>query len=624
VIIVGLISWFKQSITCCPFAKHTEDSSLQTQDIAKTQNIAGVAGQPAGFLATIQQVEAGHPIPPQPTLPDANDAKYTNNPAAYTEDKQTYDTALVAYATAAKARGTAVAGVIGSFLANKPFDMLQELLDQPEATMPIFSPVVGPVIVMRHKHVIKCLERTDLFTVDRYAEEMARATDDKTKCPQAFSHFMLGTDNDELYRLDGVLLRHVVTPNDKATVTKIARIAANTWLKATLASGSETIDIVASIARDVPLQIVSDYLGVHGYKPGEASVLPGLRGGDVLPLSDSLQKVFTFHKINQGIVPTWDQLHDWIQDAFRNIFNNGNPSRPNFQEFRERGIIATEYLSNYVHELIQLYKGKLVAGEPVPDTMLTRLIRLQQAVEANQADDLEKELTDLLGQPLPADELAKRLSDSMIRSNVFGTAVGAVANPQEAMSWIADVMLNLKDGKYMARHGSDFNHAVDLANVADDAPKYEEASEALRRYALEALRLQPQGEVLLRMCVKDNTELGNVLIRKGTLVFAGYGAAMRDKTIVEQPLAFDITRAPQLTPYLGQADRKNEDPQSQIYLQHGYGRHKCLGRYASEITMQESLRAILRLGDITRQSEVIMDEQNIYPASLKISFTRKN
>ena len=621
---MGFFSWFKQSMTCCPFAKHVEESALLEPDIAKKQSYTDKTNQSIGFLASIQQVEAEHPLPPQPTPPDTNDPKYTNNPDFLTQDKQAYDLALAAFATAAKARGTAVGGVIGSFLATKPFDMLQELLDQPEEAMPIFSPVVGPVIVMRHKHVIKCLERTDLFTVDRYAEEMARATDDKAKCPHAFSHFMLGTDNDELYRLDGVLLRHVVTHHDKALLTQIAKGAANNWLQATLASGFETVDIVATIARDVPLQIVSDYLGVHGYKVGEASALPGLRGGDVLPLNEDLQKVFTFHKITQGIVPTWDQLHDWIQDAFRNIFNNGNPSRPNFQEFRERGIIATEYLTNYVHELIQLYKGKLITGEPLPDTMLTRLIRLQLAVEANQASDLEKALTDLLGQPIPPGALAKRLSDSMIRSNVFGTAVGAVANPQEAMSWIADVMLKLKEGKYSPQNGCDFNHAVDLAHVGEDDPNYEGASETLKRYALEALRLEPQGEVLLRMCIKDNTELGNVLIRKGTLVFAGYGSAMRDKTKVEQPLAFDATRDQQLTPYLGQADRKNEDPQSQIYLQHGYGRHKCLGRYASEITMQESLRALLRLKNITRQSEVIMDEQNIYPASLKISFTRKN
>jgi cytochrome P450 len=617
---VGIFSWLKN--VTCPFAKHADSPRVQTTDIPPTQ--ANVADPATGFLAAVRQAEDTHPLLPQPAMPDANDPKYVGNSATYEQDTQAYEAALAAFTTAAKARGVAVAGVIGSWLGTKPFVMFQELLDQPKETMPLFSPAVGPVVVMRHEHVIKCLERTDLFTVDLYAPEMARATDDKAKNPKAFSHFMLGTDNDELYRLDGVLLRHVVTPDDKALLTGIAKKAANGWLQATRSSGTDTVDIVATIARDVPLRIVSDYLGVHGCNKGEPSALPGLRGGDVLPLSEGLQKVFTFQKITQGIVPTWDHLHEWIQDAFRNLFNNGNPASPNFQLFRERGLVATEYLSNYVHELIQLYKGKLDAGEDIPDTMLTRLLRLQLAVQANQAEALEQEFADLLGQPLPAGELAKRLSDSMIRSNVFGTAVGAVANPQEAMAWITDAMLRLKDGDYAAAQDSGFEHAVKLANTAYDDPNGENASEGLRRYALEALRLQPQGEVLLRLCVKDNTELGNVLIRKGTLVFVGIASAMRDKAVVNQPLAFDVKRDERLTAYLGQAERKLECPQSQSFLQHGYGRHKCLGRYASEITMQESLRAILRLGEITRQSDVVMDGQNLYPVGLTISFTCKD
>lgn len=619
---MGIVSWLKQNVTC-PFAKHNGDLCSQIQDFQMGQDNS-VPDPSLGFLAAIKQIECKYFLPPQPVEPDANNSKYTGNLQAYTLDKRAYDSAVAAFSTAAKARGAAVAGVIGSWLASKPLEMLQELLDQPKTTLPIFCPVIGPVIVMRHEHVIKCLERTDLFTVDRYAAEMARATDDKRKSPEAFSHFMLGTDNDGLYRLDGVLLRHVVSPDDKALLTGIARNAANDWLQATRLSGTGTVDIVTTIARSVPLHIVSEYLGVPAYNKGEASVLPGFCGGDVLPLSTELQKMFTFQKISQGLVPTWDHLHEWIQDAFRNIFNNNNPASPDFQHFRDRGIIATEYLSNYIHELIQLYKSKLKAGEDIPDTMLTRLLRLQASVQANKADDLINNFADLLGQPLPIDELKKRISDSMIRSNVFGTAVGAVANPQEAMTWITDAMLRLKEGQYKALPHSDYTRAVSLAATEYDAPDSEEASEELRKYALEALRLQPQGEVLLRLCIKDNAELGNVMIRKGTLVFVAYAAAMRDKSVTKQPLSFDVKRDEQLTTYLGQGERKNECPQSQTYLQHGFGRHKCLGRYASEITMQESLRAILRLGDIKRQSGVIMDKQNLYPASLIISFICKD
>ena len=75
-----------------------------------------------------------------------------------------------------------------------------------------------------------------------------------------------------------------------------------------------------------------------------------------------------------------------------------------------------------------------------------------------------------------------------------------------------------------------------------------------------------------------------------------FAAAMRDPAAVPQPLTFDVGRDEGLTGYLADGARAREAPQSRTYLQHGYGRHKCLGRYGSEITMRESLRALLRLG----------------------------
>lgn len=500
-----------------------------------------------------------------------------------------------------------------------PYAMFQELLAQPRDTMPIFKPAIGPVVVIRHPEVIRCLERTDLFTVDPYAAEMARATDDKTKHPDAYSHFMLGTDRDDLYRLDDVILRRAVSRADKDTLIRLTRDEAERWTRQVHAAGVGEIDIVSTIAKFVPLRIVGDYLGVHYHEAGALSALPGLRGGDPFLLDENLQKAFTFTKIKEGMVPTADDLFNWVKDAFRNIFNNFNPAHPKFAEFRERGIIATEYLSAYVFALLQYYKTRLQQGESVPDTMLTRLLRMQ--LELNRdAGKLEDEFATLLGAPLPAGELARRLSDSMIRSNVFGTAVGAVVNPQEATARIMDAMLCLKEGKYNILNDSTYEQALYWAGVESEAPTYTESLERLRKYALEALRLRPQGEVLLRMCVKDNDVLAGIPLRKGALVFIAYAAAMRDPEIISNPLAFDVTRDEQMMSYLVDQERAREAPQSLIYLQHGYGRHKCLGRYASEITMQESLRAMLRLGSLERRSELEMDEENLYAVSLKIGF----
>jgi cytochrome P450 len=554
-----------------------------------------------GFLVDIADAELHTPLPPPPSTTDPND------PAA------------AAFGAAAKARGFAVAQVISKWLAHAPDLLLQELLDQPADRMPIFKPAIGPVIVMRHPHVIRCLERNDLFTVDLYAPEMARSTDDKARNPGAFSHYLLGTDRDELYRLDDVILRRVVLREDENRLSELTRREAEYWTRGARESGGGQIDVVTTLAKFVPLRIVTDYLGVPCSNRGEPAVLPGLRGGDRFALNQDLQKVFTFTQIREGIVPTADDLFTWIKDAFRNSFNNFNQAHPLFGRFRELGIIATEYLTAYVYALLEFYKERLQRGDAVPDTMLTRLLRLQAAVNSGGAA-IERELASMLGAPLPPGELARRLSDSMIRSNVFGTAVGAVINPQEATARIVDCMLRLKDGELEVLNGSTYEQAVRMARIDEGQADYARSLQLLRKYALEALRLKPQGEVLLRLCVQDNSELGGTPIRKGTPVFVGYAAAMRDPQAVAAPAAFDITRDERLVGYRDDKERARESPQSQVYLQHGFGRHKCLGRYASEMTMRESLRALLRLGQLERRGELEMDDQRLYAVSLPVGF----
>jgi cytochrome P450 len=571
------------------------------------------------FLHDVAVAEQQAPLPPPPPpLPDPDDPRYVGDPARYEQDRQTAVSATAAFEAAAKARGGAVAQVISRWLATAPYAMLQELADQPAAQLPIFKPLVGPAVVMRQEHVLRCLERCDLFTVDPYAAGMARATDDRTRNPAAYAHFLLGTDRDELYELDDLILRRAVTRHDEEAVSAIARKEAERWTRT--AAGSGEIDVAATVAKFVPLRIVGDYLGVPYHDEGEASWLPGLGGGDEFPLDDELAAVYTFTRIAKGRVPTADDLYGWIKDAFRNIFNNFNPAAPLFADFRERGIVATEYLTAYVHALVEALQERMRRGEAVPDTMLTRLLRMQAEVSEG-GDALERELSSLLGRPLPDGELSRRLSDSMIRSNVVGTIVGAVVNPQEATARITDSMLRLKDGEYPTVDGASHAEAARLAGIEDDEPGYAEGVERLRRYALEALRLQPQGEVLLRLCVQDNAELGGVTIRKGTPVFVAFAAAMRDPEAVRDPLSFDVGRDENLTPYQAGGVRAREAPQSRTYLQHGYGRHKCLGRYASEVTMRESLRALLRLGRWERRSALELDEQGLYVEHLRVGIS---
>jgi cytochrome P450 len=566
-----------------------------------------------GFLAAVEAAEQSTPLPPPPPpAPDHNDPRYRRGVQAYERDRLAIEQARADYAAAVGLRDGAIGQIISDRLKNAPLLVLQELLDAPADQMPIFAPVVGPAIVVRRQHVLTCLTREDLFTSDPYAAKMARGMDDPARVSGTFSHFLLGTDDEALYRPDDVLLRSVITPEDADRLTWITRTEAERWANRLRDVGE--LDVVSTLARTVPLRIVGDYLGVPWSDQDTPALLPGLRGGDTFPLDDDLVNVFTFNRITAGVVPTGDQLFDWIKDAYRDIFNNIGPPTRQSVEFTERGLVATEYLTAYIHALLIHYRSELRDGGEVPDTMLTRLLRLQLRVATGGDEPLGAGL----GPLLRCGTAAARLSDSMIRSNVFGTVVGALVNPQESTARIVDSLLRLQDGEYSVRNGSTFSAAVQAARTDEDTPGYAESLRVVRRYSLEALRLRPQGEVLLRRCVQDNTELGGILIRAGTLVFVGYAGAMRDPVDVPEPLAFDATRDPQPCAYLRTTDRAREAEQSQLYLQHGFARHKCLGRYASEVTMQESARALLRLGGWARLSELEMDEQNLYAVRLRI------
>ena len=110
------------------------------------------------------------------------------------------------------------------------------------------------------------------------------------------------------------------------------------------------------------------------------------------------------------------------------------------------------------------------------------------------------------------------------------------------------------------------------------------------------------------------TIAGSRPLRAGTLVFASHGSAMQDLT---QPNAF----------ILGRDDS--------AYLQHGYGRHKCLGQYVSPVIMVESLIAVLALEGLKRPEarpgeqafplerrfgRLQLDEGNLYAESFTLAF----
>jgi hypothetical protein len=375
------------------------------------------------------------------------------------------------------------------------------------------------------------------------------------------------------------------------------------------------------------------YLGLPAYFPGTDGVgayrVKGannafLKAGQEFDIDPEMAARFKFQKISKGIVPTPEDLYLWIKNAFRNIFNNFGKETDFYQAWANDGLEASEKLLAWSAQVIKYYKGIMknnggkVGTGSVPDTMITRLIKLQ--IEALSSPAKTAEFARMFD--CSEADLKVRLADDRIQVNAFGCFVGAVANPEEANARIIDGILRLKEAaadpsKMKIKNGS----YAELREACLAANDVRSDMSLINKYALELLRLTPQGEILLRLCVND-TELRSmpgVKFAKGQLIFNAHGAAMRDPNVLDDPLAFDVKRNDQTKAYSYQGDgREKEAPQSVVYLQHGYGRHKCLGRYASEMTMEEVVRAVVRLGDLERAGDLKMYDNNLYAESLKV------
>jgi hypothetical protein len=272
------------------------------------------------------------------------------------------------------------------------------------------------------------------------------------------------------------------------------------------------------------------------------------------------------------------------------------------------GLRACRQLLAYLLREIAVQRERVLNGMPIEDTMLTRLVLFQIGRSSPTV-------------ARPANLDPRLVSDLRIAENVMGTIVGAIAGQEEATCRVIDSLLRLQAGEYRTsgsasgRYGS-FNEVKELAVNVLNGTRVKESRRELYKYFLEALRLQPQGEVLLRKCAKDGARIADGRpISAGTFVFASQGSAMRD---VPEPDAFML-------------DRPREH-----YLQYGWNRHVCLGQHVSPVIIVESMIAVLGLQDLVRPEprpgesafpferrfgRLQLDDQNLYATSCSIGFT---
>jgi cytochrome P450 len=489
--------------------------------------------------------------------------------------------------------------VIGFFLKLKPYPMLEEIRQRQK----LFQPAFGPVLVVDGDLVRDVFARDQDFTVEPYGVEMMKVMSPAHN--GGFNTFILSTDDTPVYEPDKRLLSMVCNRADAEMVTDLLHRECRRRLQAALSkartSGASTVDVVESVARYVPVVLGHQYLGVPvAPERGTFELTPEMLTYYGSPIDGQPD---TALGPGDGVIPDEQQMYLWIKAAFRHFFNNVQKDPAVAVE----GLRACRQLLAYLLREIGIQRQRILAGEVVDDTMLTRLVRFQLGFSAPtilRPDDLDPRL----------------VSDLRIAENVMGTIVGAIAGQEEATCRVIDSLMRLKEGEYRTsgppqyRYGS-FDEAKALALDVMNGVQARSRREQLYKYFQEALRLQPQGEVLLRKTARDGVRIGDSRpLTAGTLVFASHGSAMRD---VPEPDAFIL-------------DRPREH-----YLHYGWSRHTCLGQHVSPVIIVETMVALLALQDLARPApregepafpferrfgRLQLDDQNLYATSFTLQF----
>ena len=544
------------------------------------------------FFATVERIAADNPVPVARVQELAIKARAGQvTPAEGLE--------LQSLKLLAVRQGRAIGAVIGFFLKLRPYPMLEEIRNKAK----LFQPAFGPVLVVEGDTVRNVLERDQEFRVDPYGVEMI-----KVMTPShngGFTTFVLSTDDNAAYEPDKRLLSAVCNRDDAERITDIIhkdcmRRVGNA-LASARSSGSSTIDVVSSLARYVPVTLGHKYLGVPvADQPGSFELTPEMLTYYGAPIDGQAE---TALKKEDGVIPDERQMYLWIKAAFRHFFNNVQKD----PQVQIDGLRSCRLLLAYLLREIGIQRERLLSGQPVDDTMLTRLLHFQLGRS-----------TPAVARPANLDP--RLVSDLRIAENVMGTIVGAIAGQEEATCRVIDSLMRLKGNEYEtsgsgpARYGS-FAEVTELALNVLSGTRVQESRRELYKYFQEALRLQPQGEVLLRKCVIDGARIGDSRpISAGTLVFAAHGSAMRD---IPDPNAFILDRP------------------RQHYLQYGWSRHTCLGQYVSPVIIVESMVAVLGLQDLSRPEPLAgelafpferrfgrlqLDDQNLYATTFSLQF----
>jgi cytochrome P450 len=392
-------------------------------------------------------------------------------------------------------------------LAQKVTDNLRPVLAVLRRVRPIVA-IGNNAMVTRADDVRAVLRDHEHFTVSHYAPKMTAAS----------GPFILGLDATELYRRDHAALRAAIRAEDVPALADATLSAA----RERVAAAGPRIDVVSQLADPVIDAVMSTYMGTPG--PDTATQLRWAR--------------------------------NIFQDVFLNVANGA--------AVHGRALADASDMREHLDRLIAERRAQIEGGEPVPDDVLSRLLRA-----------------------MPADG---GLHDIAIRHNFIGLIAGWIPTVSKAFALVVEELLRrpreLAGAQRAARDG-------DLALVG--------------AYVFEALRFRPQTWALLRICGADQTIAPGTRratkIREGGRVLVATQSAMFDPRAVETPGQFRVDR-----------------PWS-TYLHFGDGLHTCFGLEINRVHLPALATALLEGAPIARLSGVdgALRNEGPYPSSLGVS-----
>jgi cytochrome P450 len=361
-------------------------------------------------------------------------------------------------------------------LAERVSDLAGRLADRGSAegfelmrrTDPIVSLPGGVTIVALNEDVKEVLGDPARFTADLYGPKMEAVT----------GPFILGVDDVPLYHHDHAALDRAVTREDLPLLAERMYETAQGLVAARRDDGE--IDVVTQLADPAIDSAIAAYFGTPGPDP---------------------------------------ETHArWARNIFQELFINVG----NLPTVRERALADAAQWRVHLDGLIDARKRRLQAGEDLPDDVLTRLLRFQDAGEPN-------------------------LHDIAIRHNILGNITGWIPTISNAFARIVDELLERED---------ELAGAQAAARAGD--------RELVAAYCFEASRFNPQNFALLRYVPKDAVIAAGTdretTVKAGSTVFAATLSAMHDERAIEEPDAF-------------RTDRPWSD-----YMLFGHGLHTCYGQ----------------------------------------------